>query len=68
MRAADKLIMPVLRKAKTRIRKSTAEIFAERFARELKLSADTIKNVQIISRNVVKEGLLDERKPATVFR
>jgi len=66
LKSADKLSMPVVNRGKGMIRKSTAEIFAERYANELKLSVNTIKNMKKISRKVVEKGLLSGKKPATI--
>eukprot|EP00483_Globobulimina_turgida_P000941 UN00943 len=41
LKSAEKLSLPVVNKGKGMIRKSTAEIFAERFANQLKLNVET---------------------------
>lgn len=66
LKAADNLSMPVVNRGKGMIRKSTAEIFAERYANDLKLSVNTIKNMKKISRKVIEKGLLSGKQPATI--
>merc|ERR1712176_470997 len=66
LKAADNLSMPVVHRGKGMIRKSTAEIFAERYANELRLSVKTIKNMKKISRKFIELGLLSGKKPATI--
>merc|ERR1719397_284038 len=66
LKSADKLSMPVVNKGKGLIHKSTAEIFAERYANELKLSVNTIKHLKKISRKVMEKGLLSGKQPATI--
>eukprot|EP01084_Bolivina_argentea_P302588 522324_1 len=66
LKSSEKLTMPVINKGKGMIRKTTAEIFAERYAHELKLSNETIKNLKKISRKVMQKGLLAGKQPATI--
>merc|ERR1719410_3219020 len=66
LKSAEKLKLPVINKGKGMIRKSTAEIFAERYANELKLSVNTIKFLKKISRKVMEKGLLAGKQPATI--
>jgi len=66
LKSADKLSMPVVNRGKGMIRKSTAEIFAERYANELKLGVRTVKNLKKISRKIIEKGLLSGKKPATI--
>ena len=66
LKSADKLTMPVVNKGKGMIRKTTAEIFAERYANELKLGVDVIKNLKKISRKIMEKGLLSGKQPSTI--
>ena len=66
LKSSDQLTLPVINKGKGMIRKTTAEIFAERYANELRLAANTIKNLKKISRKVMQKGLLSGKQPATI--
>lgn len=66
LKSSEKLIMPVISKGKGMIRKTTAEIFAERYAHELKLNTNTIKYLKKISRKIMEKGLLAGKQPATI--
>merc|ERR1719242_9404 len=66
LKSADKLTMPVVNRGKGLIRKTTAEIFAERYARELSLNANTIKHLKKISRKVMEKSLLSGKQPKTI--
>lgn len=66
LKSSDDLVMPVINKGKGMIRKTTAEIFAERYANELKLNVNTIKNLKKISRKVMQKGLLSGKQPSTI--
>jgi len=66
LKSADQLTMPVVNRGKGLIRKTTAEIFAERYAKELKLTAHTLKHLKKISRRVMEKGLLSGKQPATI--
>lgn len=66
LKSSQNLKMPVVKKGKGMIRKSTAEIFAERFANQLRLNANTIKNLKKISRKIAEKALLAGKQPATI--
>ncbi len=66
LKSAGKLAMPVMNKGKGLIHRSTAEIFAERFANELRLNAEAVKNLRKISRKVMEMSLLSGKQPATI--
>jgi len=66
LKSADKLTMPVVNRGTGMIRKTTAEIFAERYAHELHLSVETIRNLKKISRKIMERGLLAGKQPATI--
>ena len=66
LKSAEKLTMPVIKKGKGLIRKTTAEIFAQRYANQLKLNANTIKYLKKISRKIMEKGLLAGKQPATI--
>eukprot|EP01083_Nonionella_stella_P274198 930651_1 len=66
LKSAEKLSLPVINKGKGMIRKTTAEIFSQRFANQLKLNVNTIKNLKKIARKIMEKGLLSGKQPATI--
>ena len=66
LRATEKITFPVIKQGQGLIRKSTAEMFAVKYAYELKLTNDTIKNLQKISRKIIEKGLLAGKDPSTI--
>eukprot|EP01084_Bolivina_argentea_P044423 81734_1 len=65
LKSADKLTLPQ-NKGKGMIRQTTAEIYAQRYANQLKLNVDTIKNLKKIARKIIEKDLLLGKQPATV--
>ena len=66
LKSAGKLTMPLVDKGNKSNRRTTVEIFAERYANKLKLGANVIHNLKIISRRVAEKNAFPGKQPTTI--
>jgi len=64
LRASEEIIMPAVPQGNGFINKSRVEMFAVKYAYQLKLNSDTIGAIQKIAKKVMEKEMLTGRRPA----